>query len=1169
MDPPTIQKDEHNLGIDSTSKLHSSLAVVSSGTVMTGNLYTSTPCRVFSNVVTSYHLKNDLLKCKPQSPTEETQRNYQKCDFQATSSESKRELMPSIDTAHDIYAKQSGQERRNSRNKEESDKQSTVMARETTLTGYLNGYIFNASHCGSSTKSPGHNSYCIDHNVRELKSCENMNENNNRMVPDKSPDPTYVSPKQHVFQKLGKSEEYHFESHSDGNVEQPRATKLYREKKHNNINVTDDTLNGSDILQKMYATFGSDAATISRLHCKANIKNKYTPDSHLESCNPTFNKSFRRDENFQCTKCDDKIHRTREESQKKQSDRINYNENCRLHPSIELVQPKSVLCNCSCNIDLPKTISSEQMDLPGEEIIDRQSQNNDSINRYNIKNSTRISSKNSPNMHAKSSSKLSSHIHSLGGPAETTGVCRGNSYKISKTKYPLCPRRDEVTDARCENRFHRKQTNIVMNSRRYSSDKNCESKRRTIDSNYEAERDAKFGPNRTRGSSTEKDYNENARDIFRHDKEIIENSLRQNKRLAYDSHSNDFSFHSPYWLNASTLAAFQASLLSSFPQNFPGSMSDHNTLLRSSFSAASAGNPFALDVNACVLNPYFYRGLPGSEVGAAAYHNAVVHEILRNQATLNPMLAPAIGGNISGYPNPSAFMYGGVPFPETSPIAAAIAASMRQSNSSLYKEIPSQYPHRSCKLDDKEPCLRGNIASKTDRNISSPPPFRERRLFDSTVCKSETKKLRINFETNDENGKISKQSSINQGFANNDGILTSRQCDLEASSRATSPTMSKLSLKRKSPPVENPPVTIKRTRTKMDTSYQKPTVNEFLPINLLPSKNEDEDKTQLEKLPLVTNTVEKCPSSRPPTYKNLTRERRLVANARERTRVHTISSAFEDLRQQIPSYSCNQKLSKLAILRIACSYIQSLSVLAGRSSGGTFKESVDQCTRVLQFNATQAESRARSRRKSNKAQIEWEVTNYETAPSDKDNNPYANPCHSRRSHGASVTIAHHVTAAKSLSREYTAQVDDEKPNRKNDESHSQSHREFSGDSYSFNITRSDESNDSCNESNENATADNVSTADDSLNACSEQINGSPKSDTDHSTWPSPLHCPSGDSSATTNTWRDNIRTASATFTCPIFRNTNTKHINDCDSDCEMQSHVKHVDQQNDVINVED
>nr|CAB3263362.1 uncharacterized protein LOC778686 [Phallusia mammillata] len=123
--------------------------------------------------------------------------------------------------------------------------------------------------------------------------------------------------------------------------------------------------------------------------------------------------------------------------------------------------------------------------------------------------------------------------------------------------------------------------------------------------------------------------------------------------------------------------------------------------------------------------------------------------------------------------------------------------------------------------------------------------------------------------------------------------------------------------------------------------------------------------------------VSGCPKSA--SYKNLTRERRLVANARERTRVHTISSAFDELRTQVPSYSCNQKLSKLAILRIACSYIRTLSVLAGRDETTPFSQGVDQCTRVLQ-----AESRARSRRKSNKAQIEWEMVNYERQKSSDD-----------------------------------------------------------------------------------------------------------------------------------------------------------------------------------------
>ncbi|KYN39014.1 Protein atonal like protein 8 [Trachymyrmex septentrionalis] len=60
-------------------------------------------------------------------------------------------------------------------------------------------------------------------------------------------------------------------------------------------------------------------------------------------------------------------------------------------------------------------------------------------------------------------------------------------------------------------------------------------------------------------------------------------------------------------------------------------------------------------------------------------------------------------------------------------------------------------------------------------------------------------------------------------------------------------------------------------------------------------------------------------------YKNMTRERRIEANARERTRVHTISAAFDTLRRAIPAYSNNQKLSKLSVLRIACTYIMALS----------------------------------------------------------------------------------------------------------------------------------------------------------------------------------------------------------------------------------------------------
>ncbi|XP_066304419.1 transcription factor atoh8-like [Branchiostoma lanceolatum] len=98
-------------------------------------------------------------------------------------------------------------------------------------------------------------------------------------------------------------------------------------------------------------------------------------------------------------------------------------------------------------------------------------------------------------------------------------------------------------------------------------------------------------------------------------------------------------------------------------------------------------------------------------------------------------------------------------------------------------------------------------------------------------------------------------------------------------------------------------------------------------------------------------------------YKTLTRDKRIVANARERSRVHTISAAFESLRRAVPSYSYNQKLSKLAILRVACSYITALACLNGQDysrhrASLEFAQCVDQCTRTLQM-----EGRSRSRRK--------------------------------------------------------------------------------------------------------------------------------------------------------------------------------------------------------------
>lgn len=72
----------------------------------------------------------------------------------------------------------------------------------------------------------------------------------------------------------------------------------------------------------------------------------------------------------------------------------------------------------------------------------------------------------------------------------------------------------------------------------------------------------------------------------------------------------------------------------------------------------------------------------------------------------------------------------------------------------------------------------------------------------------------------------------------------------------------------------------------------------------------------------------------PVTYSNLSVKRprlsydkRLEANARERERVHNLTAAFEALRQAIPMYGDQPKLSRLSILRIACSYVLVLGSL--------------------------------------------------------------------------------------------------------------------------------------------------------------------------------------------------------------------------------------------------
>lgn len=61
--------------------------------------------------------------------------------------------------------------------------------------------------------------------------------------------------------------------------------------------------------------------------------------------------------------------------------------------------------------------------------------------------------------------------------------------------------------------------------------------------------------------------------------------------------------------------------------------------------------------------------------------------------------------------------------------------------------------------------------------------------------------------------------------------------------------------------------------------------------------------------------------------------KRVAANSRERKRMHTVNSAFDQLRELVPTYPSNRKLSKIDTLRLACTYIQDLVSLLHNTQG--------------------------------------------------------------------------------------------------------------------------------------------------------------------------------------------------------------------------------------------
>ncbi|CAH8640511.1 unnamed protein product [Schistosoma rodhaini] len=142
----------------------------------------------------------------------------------------------------------------------------------------------------------------------------------------------------------------------------------------------------------------------------------------------------------------------------------------------------------------------------------------------------------------------------------------------------------------------------------------------------------------------------------------------------------------------------------------------------------------------------------------------------------------------------------------------------------------------------------------------------------------------------------------------------------------------------------------KKTKSSVKTAKQSTTVQNKMKNSTI-SKNQLINKEINENIDSL-NTIEtknhlnhpfpydspltpvKQPKKRGPKKKPLTKERetrlknrRIRANARERSRMHGLNHALELLRRHIPTFSTTQRLSKIETLRLAKNYIKTLSEL--------------------------------------------------------------------------------------------------------------------------------------------------------------------------------------------------------------------------------------------------
>ncbi|VDP56276.1 unnamed protein product [Schistosoma mattheei] len=107
----------------------------------------------------------------------------------------------------------------------------------------------------------------------------------------------------------------------------------------------------------------------------------------------------------------------------------------------------------------------------------------------------------------------------------------------------------------------------------------------------------------------------------------------------------------------------------------------------------------------------------------------------------------------------------------------------------------------------------------------------------------------------------------------------------------------------------------------------------------------------------TTLTSMKQPKKRGPKKKPLTKERetrlknrRIRANARERSRMHGLNHALELLRRHVPTFSTTQRLSKIETLRLAKNYIKTLSELLLMNKTPTPLEMALNLTDVIPYN---------------------------------------------------------------------------------------------------------------------------------------------------------------------------------------------------------------------------